>query len=89
MNGFVAGIRRLVSLRPQSRRRNQVRVIDLEAQGYQNTTSEKEAMAAGLMRWEGQPLYSILRRSGAVVLPWDPKQQDFATVLMRHMNVGR
>ena len=73
MNGFVAGIRRLVSLRPQSRRRNQVRVIDLEAQGYQNTTSEKEAMAAGLMRWEGQPLYSILRRSGAVVLPWDPK----------------
>ena len=89
LDGFLAGIRRLVSLRPRSRRRNQVRVIDLQSQGFQNVSTPAEEKALGLMRWEARPMHSIIRRTGAVVLPWDPKQQDFATVLMRHINVGR
>ena len=41
------------------------------------------------MRWEAQPLYGAIGRSGASVLRWDPKQHDFASVLLRHINTGR
>ena len=88
-NGFIAGIRRLVSLRPSSRRTNQVRVVHLEPQGYQRPHTSMEAQALELMRWEVQPLSEAIRRSGASVLRWDPLQQDFASAFLRHLNTGR
>ena len=88
-DGFIAGIRRLVSLRPTSRRKNQVRVIHLEPQGYQRPHTPMEAQALELMRWEVQPLHEAIRRSGASVLRWDPLQQDFASAFLRHLNTGR
>ena len=89
LEGFTAGIKRLVSVRPHSRRRNQVRVVHLEPQGYQRPESSLETRAQGLMRWEVQPLYASLRRTGATVLRWDPVEQDFATALMRHLHFRR
>ena len=88
-NGFIAGIRRLVSLRPSSRRTNQVRVVHLEPQGYQRPHTYMETQALELMRWEVEPLYEAIRRSGASVLRWDPLQQDFASAFLRHLNTGR
>ena len=88
-DGFVAGIRRLVSLRPSSRRTNQVRVVHLESQGYQSPQTSMEVHALELMRWEVQPMYEALRRSGASVLRWDPLQQDFASAFLRYINTGR
>ena len=88
-DGFVAGIRRLVSLRPSSRRTNQVRVVHLESQGYQSPQTSMEARALELMRWEVQPMYEAIRRSGASVLRWDPLQQDFASAFLRYINTGR
>lgn len=88
-DGFVAGIRRLVSLRPSSRRTNQVRVVHLESQGYQKPQTSMEAHALELMRWEVQPMYEAIRRSGASVLRWDPLQQDFASAFLRYINTGR
>ena len=88
-DGFVAGIRRLVSLRPSSRRTNQVRVVHLESQGYQRPQTSMEAHALELMRWEVQPMYEAIRRSGASVLRWDPLQQDFASAFLRYINTGR
>ena len=88
-DGFVAGIRRLVSLRPSSRRTNQVRVVHLESQGYQSPQTSMEAHALELMRWEVQPMYEAIRRSGASVLRWDPLQQDFASAFLRYINTGR
>jgi len=88
-DGFVAGIRRLVSLRSSSRRTNQVRVVHLESQGYQRPQTSLEAHALELMRWEVQPMYEAIRRSGASVLRWDPLQQDFASAFLRYINTGR
>ena len=88
-DGFVAGIRRLVSLRPSSRRTNQVRVVHLESQGYQRAQTSMESHALELMRWEVQPMYEAIRRSGASVLRWDPLQQDFASAFLRYVNTGR
>lgn len=88
-DGFVAGIRRLVSLRPSSRRTNQVRVVHLESQGYQKPQTSMEAHALELMRWEVQPMNEAIRRSGASVLRWDPQQQDFASAFLRYINTGR
>ena len=89
LEGFLAGIRRLVALRPRSRRSNQIRVVHLEPGGYQRAQTPLETQAKGLMRWESQTLYGTLGRSGASVLRWDPKQQDFASTLLRHINTGR
>ena len=88
-DGFVAGIRRLVSLRPSSRRTNQVRVVHLESQGYQRPQTSMEAHAVELMRWEVQPMHEAIRRSGASILRWDPLQQDFASAFLRYINTGR
>ena len=88
-DGFIAGIRRLVSLRPSSRRTNQGRVVHLEAQGYQRPHTSMEAQALELMRWEVQPVHRAIRRSGATVMRWDPVQQDFASAFLRHLNTGR
>ncbi len=89
LDGFIAGIRRLVSLRPNSRRANQIRVVHLDPGGYQSPQTSMEAHALELMRWEVPPLYRTIRRSGASVLRWDPHQQDFASTLLRHLNPGR
>ena len=88
-DGFLAGIRRLVSLRPSSRRKNQVRVVHLEPQGYASPQTAMEARALELMRWEVQPMDEAIRRSGALVLRWDPLQQDFGSTLLRHIHTGR
>ncbi len=86
---FLAGIRRLVAFRPRSRRHNQIRVVHMEPQGFHTPVTALEEQALGLMRWEAQPMYGALHRSGATVLPWNPQQQEFASTLMRHLNVGR
>ena len=88
-DGFIAGIRRLVSLRPSSRRTNQVRVVHLESEGYQRPQTPIEVQALELMRWEVQPVHRAIRRSGATVMRWDPVQQDFASAFLRHLNTGR
>ena len=88
-DGFIAGIRRLVSLRPVSRRTNQVRVVHLESQGYQRPQTPMEDQASRLMQWEVEPMCQTIRRSGASVLRWDPLQQDFASAFLRHLNTGR
>ena len=76
LDGFNAGIKRLVSLRPHSRRLNRVRVVHLEPQSYHRPSNPLEARAQDLMRWEVQPVYASLRRAGASVLPWDPGQEN-------------
>ena len=88
-DGFIAGIRRLVALRPSARRANQIRVVHLEPHGYQRSQTAMETQALKLMRWEVQPLYKTIRRSGGSVLRWDPMQEDFASALLRHLNTGR
>ncbi len=88
-DGFIAGIRRLVSLRPRSRRTNQVRVVHLESEGYQRPQTPMEAQALELMRWEVRPVHQAIRRSGASIMRWDPLQQDFASAFLRHLNTGR
>ena len=88
-DGFIPGIRRLVSLRPRSRRTNQVRVVHLESDGYQRPQTTMEAQALELMRWEVQPVHQAIRRSGASVMRWDPLQQDFASAFLRYLNTGR
>ena len=88
-DSFIPGIRRLVSLRPRSRRTNQVRVIHLESDGYQRPQTPMETQALELMRWEVQPVHQAIRRSGASVMRWDPLQQDFPSAFLRHLNTGR
>ena len=88
-DGFIAGIRRLVSLRPRSRRTNQVRVVHLESEGYQRPQTPMEAQALELMRWEVRPVHEAIRRSGASVLRWAPLQQHFASAFLRYLNTGR
>ena len=88
-DGFIAGIRRLVSLRPVSRRTNQVRVVHLESQGYQRPQTPMEDQASRLMQWEVEPMCQTIRRSGASILQWDPLQQDFASALLRHLSTDR
>ena len=88
-DGFIAGIRRLVSLRPSSRRTNQVRVVHLEPQGYQRPQTPMEDQASRLMQWEVEPMCQTIRRSGASMLRWDPLQQDFASALLRHLSTDR
>ena len=89
LDGFSAGIKRLISLRPHSRRLNRVRVVHLEPQSYHRAKTPLEIGAQGLMRWEVQPIYASLRRAGASVLPWDPGQENFTAALMRHVNTYR
>ena len=89
LDGFNAGVKRLVSLRPHSRRLNRVRVIHLEPQGYHRAATGLEIQAQGLIRWEVQPIYASLRRAGASVLPWDPGRENFTTTLIRHLNTQR
>ena len=89
LDGFHAGIKRLVSLRPHSRRLNRVRVVHLEPKGYHRAMSPLEIQAQGLMQWEVQPIYASLRRAGALVLPWDPAQENFTTALIRNLNIQR
>ncbi len=89
LDEFNAGIKRLVSLRPHSRRLNRVRVVHLEPQGYHRVKTELEIQAQGLMRWEVQPIYAALRRAGASVLPWGPGRENFTTTLIRHLNTQR
>ena len=88
-DSFIPGIRRLVSLRPRSRRTNQVRVVHLESDSYQRPQTPMETQALELMRWEVQPVHQAIRRSGASVMRWDPLQQDFPSAFLRHLNTGR
>ena len=80
--GLFDGIRRLVSLRRTNRRSNQIRVVHLEARGFQTPDTTVASRTHALMRREVEPVSEILVRSGAMVLRWDPQNQDFSTVLM-------
>lgn len=87
--GFFDGIRRLVSLRCTSRRSNQIRVVHLESGWLQTLDSSVASRAHALMRREVGPVSEMLRRSGATVLRWDPRVQDFATVLMKNFTLPK
>ena len=89
LEGFVAGIRRLVALNPRFRHRNRVRVVHLEPRGYQSAQTSMELQTQELMRWEVLTTYEAIRRSGASVMRWDPQQQDFASALLQQLNTGR
>ena len=80
--GLFDGISRLVSLRRTNRRSNQIRVVHLEAGGFQTPDTTVASRTHALMRREVEPVSEILVRSGAMVLQWDPQNQDFSTVLM-------
>ena len=82
---FTAGLRRLVALRPRSRRTTPVRVVHIDAAGLAQGESALDAHTQGLMRLEARLLYGPVRDVGASVVAWDPKQQDFTTALMKHI----
>lgn len=88
IDGFIAGISRLVALRPRSRRLNPVRVVHMDAAGARDTEAGIEARTQGLMRWEALQMYKPVRDTGASVVPWDPSKQDFTTTLLQHIYFG-
>ena len=88
IDGFVAGIKRLVALRSRTRRLNPVRVVHVEAAGVRQGEAALEARTQDLMRWEARQLYKPIREVGASVVSWDPAEQDFTTTLMQHIYLG-
>lgn len=85
---FVAGLRRLVALRPRSGRTNPVRVVHIDAAGLAQAESALEVHTQGLIRREARLLYGPIRDVGATIVAWNPRQQDFTTTLMRHIFFG-
>ena len=85
LEGFTAGVRRLVAMNPRSRHRNRVRVVHMEPHGYQIPRTPVESQTQDLMRWEVSPMYEAIRRSGASIMRWDPQQQDFVSTLLQYL----
>ncbi len=88
IEGFIAGIRRLVALRPRARSLNPVRVVHMEASGVGRGGAAVEKRTQGLMRWEARQMYKPIRDVGASVVPWDPTKQDFTTTLLKNIYFG-
>jgi uncharacterized protein (DUF58 family) len=89
---LVQGVRQLVRLRrmgARARRPNPVGMVGVSAYGYLPGEDLLESQARDLMRWETQPLVDLLRKAGASVLEWNPRQENFSLVLMRHLHSHR
>ena len=81
---FNTAVRRLISLRSQSRQFGSVRVVHVDPQ---ETPSESQGL--GLAKWEAQVVARNLRESGADVIEWEPAREEFMSVLVRHIGVFR
>ena len=81
---FKTAVRRLISLRSQSRQFGSVRVVHVDPQ---ETPSESQGL--GLAKWEAQVVARDLRESGADVIEWEPAREEFMSVLVRHIGVFR
>lgn len=88
MEGFIAGIRRLVGLRRRSRSLNPVRVVHMEAAGLRRGSTDLEERTLALMQWEARQLYEPIRSVGASVITWNPAEQDFTTMLLKNLYSG-
>lgn len=86
---LVQGVHQLVSMGARSRRPNPVGVVGVSAYGYLPSDDLLDSQARDLMRWETQPLVELIRRAGASVLEWNPWQENFSLVLMRHLHSHR
>ena len=81
---FKAAVRRLTSLRSQSRRYGGVRVVHVDPQ---ETPSDSRGL--GLSKWETRVVARDLREAGASVIEWEPAREEFMSVLVRHIGVYR
>ena len=88
-DAFTAGVRRLIALRGRNRRPGQVKVVNMDTQGYLRTETSLEALALGMLHWESRPLFGALRRDGAAVMDWNPLREDITSTLIRHLNAYR
>ena len=78
---FKAGVNRLTFLRTRSRRRGRVCVVHV---GPRESPSESHLPV--LTRWETRIVAATLRESGASVIEWDPAREEFASVLVQHLD---
>ena len=88
IDSFIAGIQRLVALRPRSRSLNPVRVVHLESAGVRQGEAAMASRTQDLIRWEARTILKPIRDVGASVVAWNPMEQDFTTTLMKHIYFG-
>ncbi len=88
MARFTAAIGRLTALRTRSRRFGRVRVVHVSPKEL-HEASPFSYPGVDFPQWETRPMVADLRRAGAAVIEWDPAQEDFLAVLVRHMDAYR
>ena len=77
---FRAAVSRLTALRARSRRSGRVRVIHVALE-----EPEVDPRAPDLTKWETRFVAGVLRKAGASVIEWKPAEEEFTSVLVRHM----
>ena len=78
---FKTAISRLTALRMRSRRYSTVRVVHVEPQDPRTASQ-----GLGLGKWEARLVARDVRQKGAAVIEWAPTQEEFTSVLMRHVD---
>ena len=86
---FETAVKRLAHLRSKANRLDKVRIINVGPQEYLPLATALERQTLSLMRWEAQPLASLIGRAGASVLEWNPMQEDFALAMLRQISSQR
>ena len=80
LDRFKTAVTRLASLGTLSGRYSPVRVVHVDPQ-----ESRAASQGLGLAKWETRFVASDLRDAGASVIEWDPAREEFASVLVRHV----
>ena len=84
LEGFMAGVNRLIFLRSRTRRSGTVHVVHVGPQEPPHDTP-----APLLSKWETRVVAGMLRQAGASVIEWEPRREEFTSVLVRHLNAYR
>lgn len=81
---FKTAITRLASLKTLSGRYSPVKVVHVSP-----AESSETSQGLGFTQWETRFIARDLREVGAAVIDWEPTQEEFTSVLVRHVQASR
>lgn len=86
-DAMLQGVRKLRQFRGRRRRRLPVMVLSVAGYHVASRRDQYDDNTALLLQLETRPLVQQLRRLGASVLEWNPRQEGFGTALLRQVKV--
>lgn len=84
-NNIIHGIAKLRLLRGRQRRKLPVMVISVAGYNVIPRLDEYDENSAVLLRLQTKPQAQQIRRMGASLLEWNPRKENFSTVLLRQV----